>query len=186
MTRKQLRQIQALALVVVAALFTAIRFLPSLMASGPQARHEEAAEYYYVARAVDGDTLKLSNGDRVRLIGVDTPECHYSEKLVRDARRSGKDIKAIQELGKIASDFTKGLVSGKRVRLEYDVEKRDRYGRLLAYAYLDDGTFVNARIIDEGYGQIMTIPPNVRYADKFLALEREARKNGKGFWDGRY
>jgi micrococcal nuclease len=131
---------------------------------------------------VDGDTLKLSGGERVRLIGVDTPEVHYSDKLLRDAKRSGSDIKAIQAMGKKASDFTKGLCEGKRVRLEFDVEKRDRYKRLLAYVYLEDGTFINAKIIEEGYAQVMTIQPNVKYADLFLKLQREAREKGRGLW----
>jgi micrococcal nuclease len=85
-------------------------------------------------------------------------------------------------MGARASEFTKSLVSGRKVRLEFDVERRDRYGRLLAYVYLEDGTFVNARIIEEGYGQVMTIPPNVKYADRFLELQRDARQARKGLW----
>ncbi len=68
------------------------------------------------------------------------------------------------------------------MRLEFDVEKRDRYGRTLAYVYLEDGTFVNAKILEEGYGQVMTIPPNVKYSDHFLKLQREARAGNKGLW----
>ena len=85
-------------------------------------------------------------------------------------------------MGKLASDFTRKLVEDKRVKLEFDVQKRDKYGRLLAYAYLDDGTFVNGRIMEEGYAQVMTIAPNVKYAQTFLRLEREARQKGKGLW----
>ena len=139
-------------------------------------------DYVYVSRAVDGDTLKLSNRERVRLIGIDTPELHYSEKLLRDSRKSGKDIKTIQALGAKSAAFTKELCEGKKVRLEFDVEKRDRYGRLLAYVYLEDGTFVNARIMEEGYAQTLTIPPNVKYADRFAELQREARDKRKGLW----
>lgn len=133
-------------------------------------------------RVVDGDTLKLADGRSVRLIGIDTPEVHYSDKLVRDVKRSGRDIHAIQTLGKKASDFTKALCAGRKVRLEYDIEKRDRYGRTLAYVYLEDGTFVNARIMEEGYAQVMTIPPNVKYADLFLKFQAEAVKARKGLW----
>lgn len=139
-------------------------------------------DYYLIDRVVDGDTLKLTNGDRVRLIGVDTPEVHYSDKLLRDAKKTNSDIKTIQEMGKKASDFTKKLVGGKKVRLEFDVERKDRYGRLLAYVYLEDGTFVNAEIIKEGYGQVMTIPPNVKHSEDFVKLQREARDGGKGLW----
>jgi len=137
---------------------------------------------YYVQRVIDGDTLKLSSGERVRLIGVDTPEVHYSNKLLADSKRNHQDIRTIQGLGRKASIFTKGLCLHKKVRLEFDVEKRDRYNRLLAYVYLDDGTFVNAVILKEGYGQVMTIPPNVKHADYFSKLQKEARENKKGLW----
>ena len=85
-------------------------------------------------------------------------------------------------MGREASGFTRRLVEGKRVRLVFDVQKHDKYGRLLAYVYLEDGTFVNGRIIEEGYAQVMTIAPNVKYAQMFLKLEREARQKGSGLW----
>lgn len=135
-----------------------------------------------VKRVIDGDTLELENGQRVRLIGIDTPEMHPSEKLYRDSQRTQKDVGAITELGRRAFGFTKKLVEGRRVSLEFDVEKYDRYGRLLAYVYLKDGTFVNAKIIEEGYGSLMTIPPNVKYADLFLKLYQQARQNRRGLW----
>jgi micrococcal nuclease len=135
-----------------------------------------------VARAVDGDTLKLENGERVRLIGIDTPEVHESAKLYRDARKSGRDAAAIQKLGRKAANFTKKLVDGKRVRLEFDVEKHDKYGRLLAYVYLKDGMFVNAEIVKQGYASPYTFPPNVRYADVLRRLYQEARENRRGLW----
>lgn len=146
------------------------------------AKKEAPARYIIVQRAVDGDTLKLANGERVRLIGVDTPEVHESVKLYRDARKSNQDVATIQALGKKAAAFTKGLVEGKPVRLEFDVQKKDRYGRLLAYVYLENGTFLNAEIIRQGYANVMTIPPNVRYQDLFLKLYREAREAKRGLW----
>lgn len=139
---------------------------------------------FYVSRVIDGDTIKLSNGEHVRFIGIDAPESRYNKKLMRDSGRSNKDAGTIISMGKRASDFTKDLVEGKTVRLEFDVEKRDKYGRLLAYVYLEDGTFVNARIMEEGYAQVMTIPPNVKYAGYFLKLQKEARKKGRGLWKG--
>ena len=135
-----------------------------------------------VERAVDGDTLKLSGGERVRLIGIDTPEMHESEKLYRDSRRSGQDVKTIQALGRRAYAFTRSLVEGKTVRLEFDVEKRDKYKRLLAYVYLPAGTFVNAEIVKQGYASLMTYPPNVKHADEFRQLYRQARENKIGLW----
>jgi len=135
-----------------------------------------------VSRVVDGDTLMLENGERVRLIGIDTPEMHASDKLTRDARQTGQEASAIQELGRQAYEFTKALVEGKRVSLEFDAERYDKYKRLLAYVYLKDGTFVNAEIVQQGYASLMTFPPNVKYADQFRKLYAEARENRRGLW----
>lgn len=135
-----------------------------------------------VKRAVDGDTLELENGERVRLIGIDTPEMHDSQKLFRDSRNLQQDIQTIKALGRRAYEFTRALVEGKMVRLEFDVEKYDKYKRLLAYAYLKDGTFINAKIVEEGFASLLTIPPNVKYSDLFLKLYRQARENKKGLW----
>jgi len=160
-------------------------FLMSLVITGCQA--SSGRDYVYgnilVTRAVDGDTLVLENKERVRLIGIDTPEMHESNKLYRDARRSGQEVEAIKRLGRQAYEFTKKLVEGKRVRLEFDVERYDKYKRILAYVYLGDGTFVNAKIVEEGYASLMTYPPNVKYADLFLRLYRQARENRRGLWE---
>jgi micrococcal nuclease len=174
---KELKLFHLAAVIIASLIYLGVKVFvhgPAVPANG--------ADLSSVRRVVDGDTLTLSNGEKVRLLGIDTPELHHSEKLVRDARRSGRDIATIQKLGKRAADFTASLVEGKEVRLEFDVRKRDKYGRLLAYVYLKDGTFVNERIVEEGYAQVMTIPPNVRYASHFLALQMKARKEGKGLW----
>lgn len=136
----------------------------------------------YVKRVIDGDTIQLENGEKVRLIGIDTPEVHESDKLYRDSQRTKEDVRTIKELGRRAWEFTRKLVEAKRVSLEFDVEKRDKYGRLLAYVYLKDGTFVNAEIVKQGYASLMTIPPNVKYEDIFLKLYQEARLNRNGLW----
>lgn len=135
-----------------------------------------------VKRVVDGDTLVLENGERVRLIGIDCPEMHESEKLYRQAQRSKTDIQTIMALGRRAYQFTRDLVQAKRVRLEFDVDRYDRYDRLLAYVYLKDGTFVNAKILQEGYASLLTIPPNVKYVDLFQRLYQQARENKRGLW----
>lgn len=135
-----------------------------------------------VKRAVDGDTLLLETGERVRLIGIDTPEMHESDKLNRDSKRSSQDVETIKALGRRSYQFTRDLVEGKRVSLEFDVERYDRYKRLLAYVYLKDGTFVNAEIIKQGYASLMTYPPNVKYVDTFKELYKEARENNRGLW----
>jgi len=136
-----------------------------------------------VKRVIDGDTLELEDGQRVRLIGIDAPEMHESEKLLRDMRRTKRDIQAIKAMGRRAYEFLKNMVENKKVRLEFDVEKYDRYHRLLAYVFLkEDDTFVNAKMLEEGFAQVMTIPPNVKYADYFLTLFRKAREEKKGLW----
>lgn len=122
-----------------------------------------------VERVIDGDTVELSTGERVRLIGVDTPE-------------TVKPNTPVQPYGKEASDFSKKLLTGQRVKLKFDVEPYDKYNRLLAYMYLSDGTFVNEKLVREGYARIMTIPPNVAHADLFLEAEREARAQNRGLW----
>ncbi|MBU4252917.1 MAG: thermonuclease family protein [Candidatus Omnitrophica bacterium] len=161
-----------------------LMFLGALVITGCQ--ESSGKDYGYssilVTRAVDGDTLVLENKERVRLIGIDTPEMHESNKLNRDAQRSGQDVETIKQLGRQSYAFTKKLVEGKRVRLEFDVERFDKYKRILAYVYLEDGTFVNARIVQEGYASLMTYPPNVKYADLFLKLYQEARQNQRGLW----
>jgi micrococcal nuclease len=131
---------------------------------------------------IDGDTIELENTERVRLIGIDTPEAWFSSKLERDARRTKRDYKTIIQMGEAATEFTRRLAEGKRVKLEFDVEKQDRYGRLLAYVYLPDGKMLNAELLAEGYAQVYTFPPNVKYVDVFSALQKEARENKRGFW----
>lgn len=168
-------------IVLAAALVVYLTFTALPISKGAQ---PPDGELHPVSRIVDGDTLKLSSGESVRLIGIDTPELHFSDKLLRDARKSLRDIKTIQALGKRSADFTKKLCRDKKVRLIFDVQKRDKYGRLLAYVYLEDGTFVNARIVEEGYAQVLTITPNVKHADYFLKLERDARTNRRGLWAG--
>ena len=131
--------------------------------------------WYPVTKVVDGDTFWVEDGSpkglKVRLIGVDTPETVHPRKPV-------------EYFGREASDFVKQLLTNNKVRLEYDVEKTDRYGRLLAYVYLPDGTFLNAHLIRHGYGQVMTVPPNVKYADQFVKLQRKARRKNAGLWGG--
>ncbi len=165
------------------ALFVALVIL-SLFFSGCSAVGEPGYNYedILIRRAVDGDTLLLQNGQRVRLIGIDTPEMHESDKLYREAQQSRTDIQTIMAMGRKSYEFTRRLVEGKRVRLEFDVEKYDKYGRLLCYVYLKDGTFVNAKIVEAGYASLLTIPPNVKYAHLFRALYKEARDNNRGLW----
>ncbi len=195
----------------------------------------QAADSLTVTRVIDGYTLQLSDGETVRLIGVDTPESADSAKRQPDANRTGQDAETIIRMGKEAAEFTRRLVApgqsgatspaaetkspnavtvvvgkpydpalisalpgspsvgkndqktapnieDKPVRLEYDVQKKDPYGRTLAYVYLDDGTFVNAVIIKAGYARVMASPPNVKYQELFVKLEKDARDQKRGLW----
>jgi len=138
-------------------------------------RHSEGAVFYLVIRIVDGDTFWVDDGSekgmKVRLIGVDAPESRNSRNKVKAA------------FGDEATEYFTGLINGKRVRLEYDIDTLDRYGRTLAYVYLEDGTFVNASLVRNGYATVMTTPPNVKYADTFAELARKARKKNRGLWN---
>jgi len=126
-----------------------------------------------VVRVVDGDTIAVlvdGRREKVRYIGVDTPETHHPTKPV-------------QCYGREASAFNARLVGGERVRLVRDVEQRDRFGRLLAYVYrARDGLFVNAELARAGYARTLTIAPDVRYAARLAALARAARAAGRGLW----
>ncbi|MFP5363147.1 MAG: thermonuclease family protein [Thermoleophilia bacterium] len=132
-----------------------------------------AGERGRVVKVVDGDTIHVQVGgtrEKVRYIGVDTPETKHPSK-------------GVECFGEKASDFNAGLVAGEQVRLVRDVEERDRYGRLLAYVYrVRDGLFVNAELARLGYAQPLSIPPDVRFADRFAQLAREAREQGRGLW----
>jgi len=126
-----------------------------------------------VVRVVDGDTVVVRTGghqERVRYIGVDTPE-------------SVKPGTPVQCFAKAASAENKRLVEGREVRLVQDLEAHDRYGRTLAYVYRkSDGLFVNAELVRRGYGKPLTIPPNVAHAAEFRRLAKTARREGRGLW----
>jgi len=126
-----------------------------------------------VTRIVDGDTIVVAlagRSERVRYIGIDTPE-------------SVKPDTPVQCYAHRAAAENARLVGRERVRLVHDVEARDRFGRLLAYVYrARDGLFVNAALVRGGFARTLTIPPNVRFAARFRALAAEARRAGRGLW----
>lgn len=115
-----------------------------------------------VARVVDGDTIELADGRRVRYIGINTPE---------------RDQPYYQE----ATDVNRQLVESKTVQLERDVDTFDQYGRTLAYVWVD-GMMANWEIVNRGFANVFTVPPNVRYEEQFRQAEREAREAGRGLW----
>jgi endonuclease YncB( thermonuclease family) len=159
-----------LAVVVLVALVLAVRARGGDGGGGDPPGDDGRAS---VVRVVDGDTVEVRIGGReetVRLIGIDTPE-------TVDPRSP------VECFGEEASQRTKALLpEGTEVRLVADVEARDRYDRLLAYVYRDDGTFVNLALVEDGYASVSTYPPNVAHAGEFVAAAARARDEGRGLW----
>jgi endonuclease YncB( thermonuclease family) len=152
---------------VAIALMAAIVYVRDVTPEGAQPAASAPAQpgdLREVVRVVDGDTLLL---DR-----VNTPESV-------DPRRP------VERFGKEAAAFTRSLAEGKQVRLEFDHERRDTYGRTLAYVYLPDGSLLNETIIREGYGFAYTRFPYQRM-ERFRELERQAREQGRGLWAGEH
>lgn len=128
-----------------------------------------------IAEVIDGDTVKLTTGETVRYIGIDTPETKHPNK-------------PIQCFGKEASRRNAELVEGKEVLLEKDISDTDRYGRLLRYVYLpnpeatDEAIFVNEYMIEQGYARLLTYPPDVKYDQLLKDAEKQAREEQRGLW----
>jgi micrococcal nuclease len=141
--------------------------------SAPVGDGGQKADTAPVVRVVDGDTIRVglpSGEEPVRYIGIDTPE-------------SVKPGAPVECFAKRASAYNERLVAGERVRLVYDIERRDRYGRLLAYVYrARDGLFVNAELVRRGYARQLTIPPNVEHEGLFRRLASTAREDDRGLW----
>ena len=154
-----------------------------------------------VKRVVDGDTVELSSGKTVHLIGIDAPENTENERAKIFARNSGKDIQEIIALGKKSERFLRGLLEGREVRLEFDAITEDKKGNLLAYVFevqslkgkggfsaegieVVNGSevFINATIVKSGYASPLAIPPNVKYSRLFKQLSIEAVKKKRGLW----
>ncbi len=147
------------------SLFTGI--LLTLAACAPTPSQSQIS----VTRVIDGDTIEVGMAGtqyKVRYIGIDTPE-------LNDKRPE------VYALAQEATKYNRHLVEGKPLRLEKDVSETDKYGRLLRYVYVGD-LFVNAELVRLGYAQVATYPPDVKYQELFLQLEREAREAGRGLW----
>ena len=152
---------------------------------------EAHAQTLIVTHIVDGDTIDLSDGRRIRLIGIDTPEKYASSKLERDVERSGLDRETVKALGELASIHLEELVLGRSVLIEYDQANAatnylDRYERTLAYVFVIDEAgekvfMINEQMIVDGYAKAYTSFP-FTYPEKFLELQREAIENQRGLW----
>ena len=131
---------------------------------------ESPAQTWHRVRWVnDGDTIVLNTGQRVRYIGINTPEIEHDDQKA-------------QPFGYQAKSYNKMLVKSRKVRLEYDADRRDRYGRYLAYVFLEDCTFVNARLLEAGLAYYLHRKPNSKYAEILLKAQQEAMVSRKGLW----
>ena len=172
-TKRQQRKIFGLGITLLIVGVTVIAQKQGMLKQATTSIQQAQPGAYKVVEFVDGDTIAVDmNGktEKLRFIGVDTPETH-------DPR------KAVQCFGVAAAAFTKNLIGTSDVRLESDPlgTNRDRYKRLLRYIYLSDGTLVNAEIIKQGYGFAYTGFPFTK-SDDFLSYQKTAREQNKGLW----
>lgn len=128
-----------------------------------------------VKEVVDGDTVILANGRHLRYIGIDTPESRI--------KRNNQFVYDPQPFAVEATQLNQSLVEGKTVRIEFDLDKKDRYGRLLGYCFVDD-IFVNKKLLQEGFAVLYTYPPNIKYVDSLVKAQKQARQEKKGLWGG--
>ncbi len=128
-----------------------------------------AEQWFMVKRVSDGDTIVLENDEKIRYIGVNTPEIAHPDKPG-------------QSFGEEAKAFNKQLVFKKKVRLESDSSKKDQYGRTLAYVFLEDGTMVNAKLIEEGYAHVLPCEYKCKYDSLLIKKQDSAMDAGKGMW----
>ncbi len=126
-------------------------------------------ERHYVRWVIDGDTVVLENGVHVRYASINTPEIPHEDEPG-------------EPFGQAAKRFNLKLVKGKTVLLEIAEEPRDRFGRLLAYVFLPDGTFVQEELVAQGLAFVCYLPPNLKYYDRLLKTERQALRKGRGLW----
>ena len=139
-----------------------------------------------VVEVLDGDTLlvRLDRGvEKIRLIGVDSPEAVVNDKALLDAQRSKQDVQSIVKLGRLASQHTRSLVApGTVLHVTFDRHRTDRFGRLLGYVYLPDNTFLNERIIADGFASARTYPPNDKFDERLERAYKDARVKQRGLW----
>ena len=128
-----------------------------------------ADTWHAVKWVVDGDTVVLSNGRKLRYIGINAPELEHNDRKAEPYARESKQFNAV-------------LVNRKNIRLEFDKERTDQYKRLLAYVFLKNGTFVNAEILSNGYAYLLYHRPNTKHNSTLLNSQRAAMSAQKGIW----
>ncbi len=145
--------------------FLTFAVIVALLVFGPV--HAKENEYV-VKKVIDGDTIELDSGETVRYLGIDAPEMYKKEGgtefYARDATRANRR-----------------LVFMKKVRLEFDVEKKDHYGRVLAYVFVKD-QFINGELVKQGFAKAHVKPPNTKYRDLLVGYQQKAMEQEKGLW----
>lgn len=153
---------------------TQLIFLFTFLFFFAQAQLQENT-WYKVSKITDGDTFyvmtKNSEKFKIRLIGIDAPESYNVGKKFRK-----------EYFGKETKVFATNLLKNKKVKLTFDVQKTDRYGRILAYAYLENGVFLNQYLVENGFAVVATFPPNVKFVEVFTKAEKSARNKKLGLW----
>ena len=154
---------------------TQLIFLFTFLFFFAQAQLQENT-WYKVSKITDGDTFyvmtKNSEKFKIRLIGINAPESYNVGKKFRK-----------EYFGKEAKIFVTNLLKNKKVKLIFDVQKTDRYGRILAYAYLENGVFLNQYLVENGFAVVATFPPNVKFVEVFTKAEKSARNKKLGLWN---
>jgi micrococcal nuclease len=125
--------------------------------------------YFDVKKVVDGDTVVLSHGEKIRLLGINTPEVARKDKPAEAG-------------GETAKSWLRQQVAGKKVRLQKDLSKRDKYGRTLAHLFTQDGTHLNLLMLQRGLGTVNIYPPNLQYAEQFIIAQQQAETGHLGIW----
>ncbi|MBU4306178.1 MAG: thermonuclease family protein [Candidatus Omnitrophica bacterium] len=143
-------------------------------------------EQYYniqVKEVLEGDTLLLENGKQLKLLGVDTPENQKCTKLLSDAKLSGIQTEVLEVMANEALQFTRNMVEGKRICVEFEETQADRYGTLLGYVYIiGEDVFLNAEIIKQGYTPLVNLALCLRYQDLFKELHEDIVSKSSGVW----
>lgn len=168
---------------------SALPFLIFLLILLPVCAEEITKQPATVLNVIDGDTIKViyqQKKESLRLIGIDAPENIENQRAKLQAKEQKASVAEIIALGRRSTKYTQTLVKkGDTIYIEFDVQQRDQYGRLLGYVYLKDGKMLNLELLKNGYASPLTVPPTVKYKKVFLKAYREARENKRGLWQGK-
>lgn len=165
---RKMKRNNHLILILLLILFSLFLSACTTSSEGIAANEPSKTKLMKVTKINDGDTIVIEGNEKIRFLMVDTPEVY--------------NVDSPEPYGEQASEFTKELLTGKQVSLEYDIEREDPYGRTLAYVYLPDGRMVNEMLLEEGLAKVVVYEPNDKYEEKFREIEDTAKKSKQGIW----